>query len=67
MLKVLDEVLASDSWLAGPAPTLADLAMYAYTARAPEGQIDLTMHGNVNGWLRRVEGLTGFVPMLRSA
>lgn len=66
LLKVLDAVLASEPYLAGAAPTLADLAMYAYTARAPEGQIDLAPHGNVNGWLRRVEGLPGFVPMLKS-
>jgi len=66
LLKVLDGVLASEHYLAGPAPTLADLAMYAYVARAPEGQVDLAAHANVNAWLRRIEGLQGFVPMLQS-
>lgn len=66
LLKVLDAVLASEPYLTGQGPTLADLAMYAYTARAPEGQIDLAPHGNVNDWLRTIEGLPGFVPMLQS-
>jgi glutathione S-transferase len=67
LLKVLDGVLASEAYLAGPGPTLADLAMYAYVARAPEGGVDLGTLGNVNGWLRRIEGMPGFVPMLKSA
>lgn len=66
LLKVLDAVLASEPYFAGQSPTLADLAMYAYTARAPEGRVDLAPYGNVNGWLRRIEGLPGFVPMLQS-
>jgi glutathione S-transferase len=66
LLKVLDGVLASEPYFAGSDPTLADLAMYAYVARAPEGRVELGAYGNVNEWLRRVEGLSGFVPMLRS-
>lgn len=50
-------------WLAGDDATLADLAMYAYTARAPEGRISLEPYPRVLAWLARVEGLTGFVPM----
>jgi glutathione S-transferase len=66
LLKVLDVVLASEPYLAGAEPTLADIAIYAYTARAPEGRVELAPYGNVNGWLRRVEALPGFVPMLES-
>ena len=66
LLRVLDTVLATDTYLAGESPTIADLAMYAYTARAPEGQIDLVPYSHVSAWLRRVEALPGFVPMLRS-
>ena len=66
LLRVLDTVLATDTYLAGESPTIADLAMYAYTARAPEGQIDLAPYSHVSAWLRRVEALPGFVPMLRS-
>ena len=64
LLKVLDGVLASETWLAGPEATLADIAMYAYVARAPEGKVDLAQFANVKGWLQRVERLPGFVPML---
>ena len=64
LLKVLDGVLASETWFAGPEATLADIAMYAYVARAPEGKVDLAQFANVKGWLQRIERLPGFVPML---
>jgi glutathione S-transferase len=66
LLGVLDTVLASEPYLAGNTPTIADLALYAYVARAPEGGVDLAPLGNVNAWLGRVEVLPGFVPMLKS-
>jgi glutathione S-transferase len=62
----LDTTLATDPYLAGKVPTIADLALYSYTARAPEGRIDLEPYANVTAWLRRVEALPGFTPMLAS-
>ncbi len=51
-------------WLAGgDKPTIADIALYTYTAHAPEGGISLEPYLALNGWLRRVEGLPGFLPM----
>jgi glutathione S-transferase len=52
--------------LTGPTPTIADVAMYTYTAHAPEGGLSLESYGNIRAWLARVEALPGFVPMLRS-
>ena len=66
LLRVMDSALASDPYLVGGAPTIADLALYAYTARAPEGGVELAAYASVNAWLRRVEGLRGFTPMLES-
>jgi glutathione S-transferase len=65
ILGLIDAQLAGQSWLATGAatPTIADVALYAYIARAPEGSVDLSGYPNVNVWLRRVEALPGFVPM----
>ena len=55
-------------WLAGgEQPTIADIALYTYTAYAPEGGVSLDDYPAVNAWLARVEGLAGFVPMARTA
>jgi glutathione S-transferase len=67
LLKVLDQALAKQPFLAAAAPTIADVAMYTYTAHAPEGEISLEPHANVRAWIARIEGLPGFIPMQRMA
>jgi glutathione S-transferase len=59
----MDACLGTDDWLAGAAPTLADLACYAYVARAPEGGVALEPYAHLRAWLARVEAMPGFVPM----
>ncbi len=41
----------------GNRPTIADVAIYSYVARAPEGNVDLSAYPAVNALLRRVEQL----------
>ena len=53
-------------WLAAANPTIADVAVYSYVARAPEGNVDLSGYPNVNAYLRRVEALPGFVPFAQT-
>jgi len=60
---VLESALAQAPFLCGGQPTIADLALYAYTARAPEGGVSLAGRAAISGWLRRIEALPGFVPM----
>lgn len=62
ILKILDAELQERDWIAGDHPTVADVALYSYIARAPEGNVDLSSHANVGRWLDRVETLPGFVP-----
>lgn len=61
----MDAQLAASPFLAGARATIADLACYAYTARAPEGGIALEPYVHVRAWLERVEALPRFVPMPR--
>lgn len=66
LLALLDAHLASRQFLAGDAATIADVAMYTYTAHAPEGGVSLEPYPKVRAWLARIEALDGFVPMQRS-
>jgi glutathione S-transferase len=66
LFEVLDTELAKRLFLAGDTPTIADVALYAYTARAPEGGVPLEPYGHVRAWLARIEALPGFVGMRSS-
>ncbi|WP_095146209.1 MULTISPECIES: glutathione S-transferase family protein [unclassified Pseudomonas] len=67
LLKVMDQELASDPYLVGDQPTIADVAAYSYIAHAPEGNVSLVNYANVQAWLARIEALPGFVGMPRTA
>lgn len=67
LLKRMDDALAGQAWIAGgPHPSIADVALYSYTAHAPEGNVDLKDYANVRQWLARIEALPGFVAMPRT-
>jgi len=59
----LEGHLDSRTWLVGESPTIADVAVYSYTAHAPEGNVSLEAYPNIRRWLSTVEALTGFVAM----
>lgn len=61
ILAIIEAELKTSAWIAADHPTIADVALYSYIARAPEGNVDLSAYGNVNAWLKRVEALPGFV------
>lgn len=67
LLKVMENELAASPFLAGSAPSIADVANYSYIAHAPEGNVALEAYPNVRAWLQRIEALPGFVPMQRTA
>ncbi|UEM19122.1 glutathione S-transferase [Skermanella mucosa] len=66
ILKLIDAELEGRDWIAAERPTIADVALYSYVARAPEGNVDLAPYANVNAWLRRIEALPGFVEFART-
>lgn len=59
----LEAHLDGRDWLVGTGPTIADIAIYSYTAHAPEGNVSLHDYPNIRALLRRIEALPGFVPM----
>jgi glutathione S-transferase len=66
ILGLVDASLAGREWIAAAQPTIADVALYSYIARAPEGNVDLAPYANVKSWLARVEGLPRFQPFIQS-
>lgn len=64
VLGKLEAHLDGRVFLVGEAPTIADVAIYTYTAHAPEGNIDLAPYPNVRRWLKNIEALKGFVAMV---
>lgn len=58
-LRRMAAALADGAFLVGEAPTLADLALVAYTRVAHEGGFDLTRYPTVQAWVGRVEAAFG--------
>ena len=65
-LTLIEQELADHPWIAADHPTLADVALYSYIARAPEGNVSLETYPNVRRWLSDVEALPGFIPFTRT-
>ncbi|AOF85384.1 hypothetical protein BSY239_274 [Hydrogenophaga sp. RAC07] len=63
---LMEAELERTPFLVGERATLADVAHYAYVARAPEGLVSLQPWPAIRAWLARIEALPGFVPMLKS-
>lgn len=61
--KVIDDTLKEYRWIAETElPSIADIALYSYIKRAPEGDVDLSTYSNIRVWLRQLESLPGFLP-----
>jgi glutathione S-transferase len=66
LFSVMEAELARGPFLVGHHPTIADVALYTYTAHAPEGGIALEPYPAIRAWIGRIEGLPGFVPMAKT-
>ena len=60
-LALMDEHLAQREWFVGCAPSLADIALYAYTHVCEDGGYQLARYRHIGGWLARVARLPGYV------
>lgn len=63
---LMDQQLAAQPFLAAVHPTIADIALYAYPAHAPEGGVSLAKYEHLRQWLARIEALPRFVGLIRS-
>ncbi|HSU06760.1 MAG TPA: glutathione S-transferase family protein [Acetobacteraceae bacterium] len=62
-LDVMERRLVASEWLTESGPTIADLALFAYTHVADEGGFDLGRWPSVLSWVARVRALPGLVPL----
>lgn len=67
LLQQMEQHLQGRDWLVGGHPTIADIALYSYTAHVPEGGVPLEPYPAVCAWLARIEALPGFIDMPRGA
>jgi glutathione S-transferase len=54
-LDYIEQQLSSTDYLAGPTPTIADIAVVAYTRMADEGGFDLAERPGIRKWIARCE------------
>lgn len=66
LFATMEAHLKNRSWLAADHATIADLAMYTYTAHASEGGISLETYPLIKQWIERVESLPKFIGMVRT-
>lgn len=62
-LALMDKHLETHAFFCGDAPSLADIALFAYTHVADEGGFALSDYPAVGAWIARIRQLPGFVPM----
>ena len=62
-LKVLEQRLADNEWLAAGRPTIADVACMPYVALSRMGGISLDDRPAVGAWIDRIRALPGFIAM----
>jgi glutathione S-transferase len=62
-LQVMEEHLATRDFFVGTGPTIADIALYAYTHVAEEGGYSLKPYPRVRNWLARVAADTPHIPI----
>jgi glutathione S-transferase len=65
-LNVMETHLRNHDFFAGNSYSIADIALYAYTHVAEEGEFDLAPYKNIKQWFGRVESQAGYVPMSKS-
>ena len=64
LLGQMEQALTDRPFLTGDAPSLADIALYAYTHSADtRGGFDLTGFPAIRGWLARIAALPGHITL----
>ena len=59
-LDILETSLSDEPWLAGDAPTIADISVYAYARLAEEAGFDLSERPALRAWRERLQALPGW-------
>lgn len=60
-LAVMERELATRDFMVASGYSIADIALYAYTHVAHEGEFDLSTYSSINAWMKRVAARPGHV------
>lgn len=62
-LDIMEGHLADRDWFVGEGPTIADIALFAYTHVAGQGGFDLGRYPAIRRWIGRIGSLPRFRPL----
>lgn len=65
-MDVMENHLNDHDFFAGNSYSVADIALYAYTHVAEEGEYNLSSYKNIKQWFNRVESQASYVPIVKS-
>lgn len=60
-LDVMEQHLANNSYFVGNQYSIADIALYAYTHVAEEGNFDLSGYSRIKEWFKRIESPENYI------
>jgi len=61
ILALIENALDGREWIAADRPTIADIGLYSYVERAPEGMSTFSLSQRPRQWLGAIEALPGFI------
>jgi glutathione S-transferase len=62
-LDVMENHLSQNNFFVGNKFGIADIALYAYTHVAAEGNFDLSAYTHIQKWLERIESRSDYIPI----
>lgn len=62
-LTVMEQRLAQSDWLVADRPSIADIALYAYTHVAHQGDYDMNRFPAIQAWMQRLSAIPRHLPM----
>ncbi|WP_411821654.1 glutathione S-transferase family protein [Leptospira sp. 'Mane'] len=62
-LQIMENHLAKNFWFACNRFTIADLALFAYTHKADQGDYNLSEFPSIRNWISRIQSIADFAPM----
>jgi glutathione S-transferase len=65
-LALLERQLGRADYLVGEAFSIADICLFAYVHRAPEGGFDMRPYPGIAAWCKRVQSRPAFIPLDRA-
>lgn len=62
-LELMEQHLIDNNWFVGSHMTIADIALYAYTHKAPLGGFDMSRFPAINKWCSNIESTPNYIKM----